>query len=42
MDIDGVFRAIGELGRQQLIYATYLCLLNVYAAFHMIQVFACL
>ena len=38
MDVDGVFRLIGELGRQQLVYIAYLLMLNTYAAFHMIQV----
>ena len=38
MDMDGVFRVIGELGRQQLVYVAYLLMLNTYAAFHMIQV----
>ena len=38
MDVDGVFRLIGELGRQQLVYVAYLLMLNTYAAFHMIQV----
>ena len=38
MDVDSVFRVIGELGRQQLVYVAYLLMLNTYAAFHMIQV----
>ena len=38
MDVDAVFRVIGELGRQQLKYVAYMLLLNTYAAFHMIQV----
>jgi len=37
MDVDAVFRVIGELGRQQLKYVAYMLLLNTYAAFHMIQ-----
>lgn len=38
MDVDAVFREIGELGRQQLVYVAYMLMLNTYAAFHMIQV----
>ena len=38
MDVDSVFRVIGELGRQQLVYIAYLLMLNTFAAFHMIQV----
>ena len=38
MDVDAVFRVIGELGRQQLVYIAYLLMLNIFAAFHMIQV----
>jgi len=37
MDIDLILSDIGELGRQQLIYCSCFCLLNVYAAFHMLQ-----
>lgn len=37
MDIDLVFKEIGELGKQQQKYGAALCLLNVYAAFHMLQ-----
>lgn len=33
-----MFREIGELGRQQLVYVAYMLMLNTYAAFHMIQV----
>ena len=40
MDIDEIFREIGELGRQQCIYGACFCLMNGYAAFHMLQVFA--
>ena len=39
MDIDEIFREIGELGRQQCIYGACFCLMNGYAAFHMLQVF---
>ena len=44
MDIDAIFREIGELGLcQQCIYGACLCLMNMYAAFHMLQVvIACL
>lgn len=35
--MDSVFRVIGELGRQQLVYIAYLLMLNTFAAFHMIQ-----
>jgi len=35
--VDAVFREIGELGRQQLVYVAYMLMLNTYAAFHMIQ-----
>ena len=38
MDVDAVFREIGELGRQHLVYVAYMLMLNTYAAFHMIQV----
>jgi len=37
MDIDEIFRDIGELGRQQWIYGSCMCLMNGYAAFHMLQ-----
>jgi len=37
MDIDEIFREIGELGRQQCIYGACFCLMNGYAAFHMLQ-----
>ena len=37
MTIDEIFLSIGELGRQQCIYGFLLCLLNGYAAFHMLQ-----
>ena len=37
MTIDDIFLNIGELGRQQCIYGFLLCLLNGYAAFHMLQ-----
>ena len=37
MSIDEIFLSIGELGRQQCIYGFLLCLLNGYAAFHMLQ-----
>ena len=39
MDIDEIFKEIGELGRQQCIYGACFCLMNGYAAFHMLQVF---
>ena len=38
MDIDAIFIEIGELGRQQRIYGACFCLMNGYAAFHMLQV----
>ena len=38
MDIDAIFREIGELGPQQRMYGGCLCLMNGYAAFHMLQV----
>jgi len=37
MSIDDIFLSIGELGRRQIIYGFLLCLLNGYAAFHMLQ-----
>ena len=37
MTVDEIFLSIGELGRQQYIYGFLLCLLNGYAAFHMLQ-----
>jgi len=37
MDIDSVFKEIGELGKQQQKYGVALCFLNIYAAFHMLQ-----
>jgi len=37
MDIDDVFRNIGELGYQQKLYTAALCTLNIYAAMHMLQ-----
>jgi len=37
MTVDEIFLSIGELGRQQCIYGFLLCLLNGYAAFHMLQ-----
>ena len=37
MSIDEIFLSIGELGKQQCIYGFLLCLLNGYAAFHMLQ-----
>jgi len=37
MDIDAIFREIGELGPQQRMYGGCLCLMNGYAAFHMLQ-----
>jgi len=37
MDIDEIFRVIGELGRQQKLYGFSLCVLNLYAAMHMLQ-----
>jgi hypothetical protein len=38
MDIDEIFRGIGELGRQQQKYIAAILLVTAYAAFHMIQV----
>jgi hypothetical protein len=38
MDIDEIFRGIGELGRQQQKYIASILLVNAYAAFHMLQV----
>jgi len=37
MDIDAIFREIGELGPQQRLYGGCMCLMNGYAAFHMLQ-----
>jgi len=37
MDIDSIFKEIGELGTQQKKYGVALCFLNIYAAFHMLQ-----
>ena len=37
MSVDEIFLSIGELGKQQCIYGFLLCLLNGYAAFHMLQ-----
>jgi len=37
MDIDSILQDVGELGRQQIIYCSCFCLLNLYAAFHMLQ-----
>ena len=41
MDIDAIFKEIGELGPQQRIYGGCMCLMNGYAAFHMLQVLYC-
>ena len=38
MDIDEIYRGIGELGRQQQKYIASILLVNTYAAFHMLQV----
>ena len=37
MSIDEIFLSIGELGKRQCLYGFLLCLLNGYAAFHMLQ-----
>ena len=37
MTIDEIFLSIVEFGKQQCIYGFLLCLLNGYAAFHMLQ-----
>ena len=37
MDIDDVFREIGSSGRQQVKYGVAVCLLKVYAPFHVLQ-----
>ena len=37
MEIDSVFLEIGESGRQQFKYGLVLCLLKVYAPFHVLQ-----
>ena len=37
MSIDEIFLSIGELGKRQCILSFLLCLLNGYAAFHMLQ-----
>jgi len=38
LDVDKVYTEIGEFGRQQRLYALCLSALNIYGAWHMLQV----